>query len=209
MAEYLEKSLQSFRSCFFKERAFRWFVLVILMFILREDHLGVTSTIRALSLNHGCYDTLIHFFHSSAYQTQMVRLAWYRFVRDSANFLLADGRTILIGDGVKQSKEARYMPGVKKLHQETSRMVQASAQSEMMRVIQGVLTEEEHAVYRRGRNAKSVSPARNQSLTDYRRATGFEALIGWLYLKSDWKRIIDLVKIGLIHLDEMDAEKGE
>lgn len=88
-------------------------------------------------------------------------------------------------------------------------MVQASAQSEMMRVIQGVLTEEEHAVYRRGRNAKSVSPARNQSLTDYRRATGFEALIGWLYLKSDWKRIIDLVKIGLIHLDEMDAEKGE
>ena len=75
MAEYLEKSLQSFRSCFFKERAFRWFVLVILMFILREDHLGVTSTIRALSLNHGCYDTLIHFFHSSAYQTQMVRLA--------------------------------------------------------------------------------------------------------------------------------------
>ena len=119
MAEYLEKSLQSFRSCFFKERAFRWFVLVILMFILREDHLGVTSTIRALSLNHGCYDTLIHFFHSSAYQTQMVRLAWYRFVRDSANFLLADGRTILIGDGVKQSKEARYMPGVKKLHQES------------------------------------------------------------------------------------------
>lgn len=49
----------------------------------------------------------------------MVRLAWYRFVRDSANFLLADGRTILIGDGVKQSKEARYMPGVKKLHQES------------------------------------------------------------------------------------------
>ena len=88
-------------------------------------------------------------------------------------------------------------------------MVQASAQSEMMRVIQGVLTEEEHAVYRRGRNAKSVSPARNQSLTDYRRATGFEALMGWLYLKSDWKRIIDLVKIGLTHLEEMDAVKGE
>ena len=49
-------------------------------------------------------------------------------------------------------------------------MVQASAQSEMMRVLQPLLTEEEHAVYRRGRNAKSVSPAKNQSLTDYRRA---------------------------------------
>ena len=119
------------------------------------------------------------------------------YIGDSVYDLII--KSLVINEGNKQ---------VKKLHQETSRMVQASAQSEMMRVIQGVLTEEEHAVYRRGRNAKSVSPARNQSLTDYRRATGFEALIGWLYLKSDWKRIIDLVKIGLIHLDEMDAEKG-
>lgn len=120
------------------------------------------------------------------------------YIGDSVYDLII--KSLVINEGNKQ---------VKKLHQEMSRMVQASAQSEMMRVIQGVLTEEEHAVYRRGRNAKSVSPARNQSLTDYRRATGFEALIGWLYLKSDWKRIIDLVKMGLIHLDEMDAEKGE
>lgn len=98
---------------------------------------------------------------------------------------------------------------VKKLHQETSKMVQASAQSEMMRAIQEVLTEEEHAVYRRGRNTKTVSPARNQSLTDYRRATGFEALMGWLYLQNDWKRIIDLIKIGLMHLEEMNEAKGE
>ena len=120
------------------------------------------------------------------------------YIGDSVYDLII--KSLVINEGNKQ---------VKKLHQETSHMVQASAQSEMMRVIQGVLTEEEHAVYRRGRNAKSVSPARNQSLTDYRRATGFEALMGWLYLKSDWKRIIDLVKIGLAHLDEMDAVKGE
>ena len=42
----------------------------------------------------------------------------------------------------------------------------------MMRTLQEMLTEEEHAVYKRGRNAKSVSPARNQSVTDYRRAPG-------------------------------------
>lgn len=83
-------------------------------------------------------------------------------------------------------------------------MVQASAQSEMMRVLQEILTEEERGIYKRGRNAKSVSPAKNQSLTDYRRATGFEALMGWLYLKKDWKRMIDLVKIGLDHLKEME-----
>ena len=88
-------------------------------------------------------------------------------------------------------------------------MVQASAQSEMMRALQPLLTEEEHAVYRRGRNAKSVSPAKNQSLTDYRRATGFEALMGYLYLKKDWKRLLDLVKIGLCSVSDRSALKEE
>jgi len=109
-------------------------------------------------------------------------------------------KTKVISEGNKQ---------VKKLHQETSGMVQASAQSEMMRALQPLLTEEEHAVYRRGRNAKSVSPAKNQSLTDYRRATGFEALMGWLYLKREWKRMADLIKIGLDHLSECEEEKKQ
>ena len=67
----------------------------------------------------------------------------------------------------------------------------------MMRAIQEILTEEERNVYKRGRNAKSVTPAKNQSITDYRRATGFEALMGYLYLKKDWKRMLDLIKTGL------------
>ena len=57
-------------------------------------------------------------------------------------------------------------------------------------------------MYKRGRNAKSVSPAKNQSITDYRRATGFEALLGYLYLKKDYKRLLDLVKLGLESLEE-------
>ena len=91
---------------------------------------------------------------------------------------------------------------VQKLHQKTSAYVRASTQSLMMRAMQEHLTEEEHAVYKRGRNAKSVSPAKNQSVTDYRRATGFEALLGFLYLKKDWKRLLDLVKIGLDSLEQ-------
>ena len=97
---------------------------------------------------------------------------------------------------------------VNAMQKETSRLVQASAQSAMMRVMQEHLTEEEHAVYRRGRNAKSVSPAKNQSITDYRRATGFEALIGYLYLKKDYRRIVDLIKTGLVGLEEAE-EKDE
>ena len=67
----------------------------------------------------------------------------------------------------------------------------------MMRAMQEHLTEEEHAVYKRGRNAKSISPAKNQSITDYRRATGFEALVGYLYLKKQYERLLTLIKIGL------------
>ena len=77
-----------------------------------------------------------------------------------------------------------------------------------MRAMQEHLTEEEHAVYRRGRNAKSFSPAKNQSITDYRRATGFEALIGYLYLKKNYRRIVDLIKTGLVGLEEAE-EKDE
>ncbi len=102
-------------------------------------------------------------------------------------------KTLVINEGNQQ---------VQKLHARTSELVQASAQSKMMRVLQELLTEEEHAIYKRGRNAKSVSPAKNQTLTDYRRATGFEALMGYLYLKKDMKRLINLVKIGLDSLEE-------
>jgi len=103
-------------------------------------------------------------------------------------------RTLVINKGNKQ---------VQKLHLETSALVNAGTQSKMMRVLQEQLTEEEHAVYKRGRNAKSVSPAKNQSVTDYRRATGFEALLGYLYLKKDWERILTLVKMGL---DSLNSE---
>ena len=94
---------------------------------------------------------------------------------------------------------------VHKLHEETSRYVQASAQSYMMRSIQERLNEEEHAVYRRGRNARSVSPAKNQSITDYRRATGFEALIGYLYLCGSYERLTELVTVGLDSMEQRES----
>ena len=96
---------------------------------------------------------------------------------------------------------------VHKLHEETSQYVQASSQSYMMRSMQEHLNEKEHAVYRRGRNARSVSPAKNQSITDYRRATGFEALIGYLYLKREYKRLAELVSIGLESMKEKDLKE--
>ena len=96
---------------------------------------------------------------------------------------------------------------VHKLHEETSRYVQASAQSFMMRSMQEHLTEEEHAIYRRGRNSRTVSPAKNQSITDYRRATGFEALIGYLYLRREYERLTELVALGLESMENNEGSK--
>ena len=96
---------------------------------------------------------------------------------------------------------------VHKLHEETSPYVQASAQSFMMRAMQEHLTAEEHAVYRRRRNARSVSPAKNQSITDYRRATGFEALLGYLYLNHEYERLTELVTIGLTSMESPQPDE--
>lgn len=84
-----------------------------------------------------------------------------------------------------------------KLHKKASAMVKASAQAEMIESLLPVLTEEEEAVYKRGRNAKSYTMAKNATMSDYRKATGFEALMGYLYLKEDLGRMIELIKLGL------------
>lgn len=108
---------------------------------------------------------------------------------------------------IKSMVISRGNKQVHKLHRETSAYVQASSQSRMMRAMQPCLSEEEHAVYRRGRNTKSVSAAKNQSITDYRRATGFEALIGYLYLKKEYARLMELIKIGLDALTQIELSE--
>ena len=67
----------------------------------------------------------------------------------------------------------------------------------MVAVLEEVFTPEEQQVYKRGRNAKAATKAKNASITDYRRATGLEAVMGYLYLKGDYDRIVDLVEMAL------------
>lgn len=96
---------------------------------------------------------------------------------------------------------------VSRLHARASALVRASAQSAMMEILEPLLTEEEYNVYRRGRNAHSPTMAKHASVADYRRATGFEALVGYLYLKEDMDRIFYLVRQGIG--DKTDKETGK
>lgn len=83
------------------------------------------------------------------------------------------------------------------LHKKKSYLVNAKTQKELIESIQDLLTEEEENIYRRGRNAKSYTTAKNASVGDYRKATGFEALLGYLYLDDKMDRVIYLIKEGL------------
>ena len=97
-------------------------------------------------------------------------------------------RSLLVGQGNAQAA---------KLHKRASALVNAGAQAAMAEKVKEQLTEEELHVFRRGRNANSPTMAKHATMSEYRRATGFEALMGYLYLEGRTERLRELVKLGL------------
>ena len=119
MLDFIEKVLTSFESCFSRKASFRWFVTITIGLMLRSDKLGVTSVIRDLALSPGCYLSMLHFFRASSWALDNVRRRWFLTVKEFAPLFKEGEFYVLTGDGVKQSKEGRRMPGVKKLFQES------------------------------------------------------------------------------------------
>ena len=97
-------------------------------------------------------------------------------------------RTVVVERGNKSPQS---------LHKTVTKYVKAETQCELFQVLQDELTEEEMAVMRRGRNAKSFTTAKNASVSDYRKASGLEALFGYLYLSGQAERVVALLKSGL------------
>ncbi|MBR2953649.1 MAG: ribonuclease III [Clostridia bacterium] len=95
---------------------------------------------------------------------------------------------------------------VGKLHKLSVNWVKAEAQSKGMRAILPLLTEKETEVFKRGRNAHTSHTPKNQSGCDYHYATGFEALVGYLYLKDETERLNQLLNevIKAIEVDESE-----
>jgi len=90
---------------------------------------------------------------------------------------------------------------VNSLHKEVSSIVKAETQSKMILSLQEELSELEMTMFKRGRNAKSNSSAKNASIVDYRRATGFESLMGYLYLTNEMDRMLELIYKGCKNLN--------
>ncbi|MCI1931375.1 MAG: ribonuclease III [Clostridia bacterium] len=93
---------------------------------------------------------------------------------------------------------------VNKLHRKSSQIVKAKSQAEMYFKIENMLSDEEMSILKKGRNAKSFTSPKNADISDYRHATGVEALFGYLYLHDRLDRAIELFKAGIA-----DENKGE
>lgn len=119
MLKFIDDILCFFESCFSRKAAFRWFVIITLGLMLRSDKLGVTSVIRDLALRPDCYVSMIHFFRASSWSMESIRQRWFEAVKVYSPLYRESEFHVLIGDGVKQSKEGRRIPGVKKLYQES------------------------------------------------------------------------------------------
>lgn len=93
-------------------------------------------------------------------------------------------RTIVVERGNKSANN---------LHKKSVAYVNARVQSRMVDALEAELTQEELTVYHRGRNAKSYTAAKNASVIEYRKATGLEALCGYLYLDGQQERLLYLI----------------
>ena len=111
-----------------------------------------------------------------------------------------------IGDGIfdvviRSIVVGRGNTPVNQLHHKTSHIVKAHSQAMMAEVLLDEMTDTDKDIYRRGRNAKSHTMAKNATVMDYRSATGFEALMGYLYLTDEMDRILELISIALERCD--------
>ncbi len=125
----------------------------------------------------------------------MMNGATLAFIGDAVFELLS--RSYVLEHGSKQPD---------RLHKHNTAIVNAAAQSAMLGVIQDKLSEEELGIYKRGRNASTATTAKNQTIGDYRRATGLEALFGYLYLTDQKDRARELFELGTKALEHSCVE---
>lgn len=91
----------------------------------------------------------------------------------------------------------RYSGSVNHLHRISTKFVKAGAQSKIVHALESFFSEEEWTMIKRGRNQKSGSTPKNASITDYKYATGFETLIGYLYLIERYERLEEVIHMAV------------
>jgi hypothetical protein len=119
MLSYLTAQFRALRPAFSRQAAFFWFLVVFAGFVLRADLYGVSSIIRALDLSPAYYPCLLHFFHSSAWTAERLYQTWWIWLLAQKIPVRVSGRLVVLGDHTKQPKDARRMPQVTTMHQDS------------------------------------------------------------------------------------------
>lgn len=119
-----------------------------------------------------------------------------------------------IGDAIYEVYIRNYLIkntelNVNKLHKEAIKYVKADAQSDIINFLKDFLKEEEWKIVKRGRNQKSKTSPKNTDISNYRYATGFEALIGYLFLKRDYIRLNNIIEKSVIFINERELRLSE
>ena len=113
------QAVRSLRPACSRGRTFLWLVLVLMGMCCRSDLAGVTSFVRVLGLRPAAYHRLLHLFHTTALDLDVLTQCWVRLALSLFKPFQAGGRLVCLADGIKAAKEGRKMPGVKLLHQES------------------------------------------------------------------------------------------
>lgn len=136
-------------------------------------------------MEKGMIKEIAHAFELTERQIETVSPLTFAYVGDAVYELLI--RTC-ISLGAEASVKIHSRSG--------AQLAKAATQAAMARELLPLLEPEEEAVYKRGRNAHTAHSAKNASTADYRAATGFETLLGWLYMTDRRERIYELVRLG-------------
>lgn len=136
---------------------------------------------------------------------------WFSYVPHKEPNLLNPLVLAYIGDAVYEVFVRQYLLSLPnhrphELQKRSTRYVSAKAQSTALESWFPILSEEELGMLKRGRNAKSGSTPKNADIVDYRRSTGFECLLGYLYLSDRQERMTELMELAIASLNERNAK---
>lgn len=145
---------------------------------------------------------------------ELIRLVSDKFLGSQNITMYSPAQLAYAGDAVYELLVRSYIinshdTNVNKMHRLSVKFVKANAQAFLIKKLDVLLTEEEKRIVKRGRNAKVTSSPKNAELMDYRYATGFEALFGYLYLSNELDRLIELFNKSIEILNEKDEKNEE
>ena len=119
MFKSIIKILQEFQIVFKRKETFLWFVVIVFGIITKDNLRGISSIIAGLNLNPVCYESIVHFYYSKSYDIEKLKNTWLRVILHNIEPIRISERLLVLGDHIKIAKEAKYMPAVKKHHQDS------------------------------------------------------------------------------------------